>query len=207
MSDPASLEFATPEEEAALPPPSRARRALLKRLADVVCLPSSRVNAFERSVTADLLIEMLREAPADERGFVARRLSSLIEVPPALAKLLLRDEIDVSRPLLEHCPSLGEAELLDCARNATLQHRHLIAARRPVGELIGEALVERMEPPVVETLLKNPDTRLTSDAIENLVAATREHPRLIPLLLRRSELRPSHAYILFWWADADARRR
>ncbi|HKT53191.1 MAG TPA: DUF2336 domain-containing protein, partial [Caulobacteraceae bacterium] len=54
--------------------------------------------------------------------------------------------------------------------------------------------------------LKNPDTRLTSEAIESLVAGTREHPRIIPLLLRRSELRPSHAYILFWWADADARR-
>ena len=58
----------------------------------------------------------------------------------------------------------------------------------------------------LETLLKNPDTRLTSEAIESLVAGTREHPRIIPLLLRRSELRPSHAYILFWWADADARR-
>ena len=33
--------------------PSRARAALLKRLADVVCLPSSRVNTFERSMTAD----------------------------------------------------------------------------------------------------------------------------------------------------------
>src|SRR5208337_1093813 len=31
-------------------------------------------------------------------------------------------------------------------------------------------------------------------------------PELLPLLLKRSELRPSHAYILFWWADADARR-
>ncbi|HKT52828.1 MAG TPA: hypothetical protein VJP88_00135, partial [Caulobacteraceae bacterium] len=84
MSDPASLDLASPEEEAALPPPSRARRALLKRLVDVVCLPSSRVNAFERSVTADLLIEMLREAPADERAFVAGRLANLIEIPPAL---------------------------------------------------------------------------------------------------------------------------
>src|SRR5690606_10357774 len=34
----------------------RARQALLKRLADVVSLPSSRVNAFERAVTGDLLV-------------------------------------------------------------------------------------------------------------------------------------------------------
>ena len=34
-------------------PRSRARDALLKRLADVVCLPGSRINAFERSITAE----------------------------------------------------------------------------------------------------------------------------------------------------------
>jgi uncharacterized protein (DUF2336 family) len=29
---------------------------------------------------------------------------------------------------------------------------------------------------------------------------------MIPLLLKRAELRPSHAYVMFWWSDADARR-
>ena len=48
--------------------PTRARMALIKRLADVVGLPGSRVNAFERAVTADLLVEMLREAHPSERG-------------------------------------------------------------------------------------------------------------------------------------------
>ena len=29
----------------------------------------------------------------------------------------------------------------------------------------------------------------------------------MPLLLRRPELRPNHAYVLFWWADAECRRQ
>ncbi|MBF0664996.1 MAG: hypothetical protein IR159_05550, partial [Brevundimonas sp.] len=57
MSDPAAT---TSEETPAAG--FRARQALLKRLADVVSLPGSRVNAFERSVTGDLLVEMLRLA-------------------------------------------------------------------------------------------------------------------------------------------------
>ncbi|MDD3836767.1 MAG: hypothetical protein PHG43_02900, partial [Phenylobacterium sp.] len=40
-------------EAGAATPTFRARHALLRRLADVVCLPSSRVNAFERAMTAD----------------------------------------------------------------------------------------------------------------------------------------------------------
>src|ERR1019366_8629248 len=122
MSDSAPLDLAPEDEEPAEPPPSKARVALLKRLADVVCLPSSRVNAFERAVTADLLVEILREAEVEERARVARRLANL-----------------------------------------------------------------------------------SADAIEALVATTRQIPELIGLLLKRPELRPSHAYILFWWADAEAR--
>jgi uncharacterized protein (DUF2336 family) len=185
---------------------SRARTALFKRLADVVCLPSSRVNAFERSMIADLLVDMLREAVTSERARVARRLANLTEIPPNLVRMLLRDEFEVAQHLLEHCESLSDADLLDCARRGTLEHRRLIAARRGVNELVAEALVEPLEPAVIELLLRNELARLSGDAVERLVAATREQPRYIPNLLRRSELRPSHAYILFWWADTEARK-
>lgn len=188
------------------PPPSRARAALLKRLADVVCLPSSRVNAFERAMIADLLVEMLREAVVAERARVARRLANLTEIPPALVRLLLRDDLEAAGPLLENCPSLSDTDLLDCARRGTTDHRRLIAGRRGVSEVVCEALVTPMEPAVIEVLLRNDLARLTADALEVLIAATRASPRFVPALLRRTEVRPSHAYVLFWWADAEARR-
>lgn len=204
MSDIAPLTGLSDEE----PPsrPSKARTALLKRLADVVCLPSSRVNAFERAMTADLLVEMLREADVSDRARVAHRLATLTEPPPVLSRLLLRDVFQVSRDLLENCPSLCDTDLVDCVRHASMEHRRVIAQRRTVSDVVCEALVEALETPVVEALLRNDQAHLSGDSVEVLVAATREHPRYIPLLLRRRELRPSHAYILFWWADAEARR-
>ena len=129
MSDIAPLSAVADEEPPPLRP-SRARTALLKRLADVVCLPSSRVNAFERSMTADLLVEILREAEVEERAKVAHRLANLTEPPPVLARLLLRDVIHVSRDLLENCPSLCDTDLVDCVRRASMEHRRLIARRR-----------------------------------------------------------------------------
>src|ERR1700722_7946160 len=86
---------------------SRARLALLKRLADVVSLPSSRVNAFERSVTADLLVEILREADEEDRMRVARRVAGLTDIPGPLVRLLLRGDPHVAQPLLEGNASLG----------------------------------------------------------------------------------------------------
>lgn len=204
MSESTPLDLETQAEAA--PPPSRARAALLKRLADVVSLPSSRVNAFERAVTADLLVEMLREAGVDERARVARRLSALNEIPPTLARLLLRDVFEVAGVLLENCSCLNDAELLDCARQAGPDHRREIALRRGVSEVVCDGLLQLMEPQVVDALLRNDLARLSSDAVESLVADSRDQPRIIPMLLKRSELRPSHAYILFWWADRSARR-
>ncbi len=153
MSEPASITpFETPE---APRPAAKSRAALLKRLADVVCLPASRVNAFERAMTADLLVEMLRDAVTVEREKVARRLANLVEIPGTLVRLILRDELSVSRALLENSPTLGDADLIDCARNATIEHRRMIAVRRGVGEMVADALVEAGEADGLVALLRN----------------------------------------------------
>ena len=187
-------------------PAHRARRALLKRLADVVSLPSSRVNPFERSVTADLLVEMLREADLEERARVARRLASLSEIPSALVRVLLRDELDIATPLLTETVGLQDADLLDCVRHAGAGHRRLIALRKGVSDTVAEALVEAGETPVIEAVLRNEQARLSHTAIEMLVSMTQDRPQLAAPLLRRRELRPSHAYVLFWWLDGESRR-
>ncbi|HEY1753348.1 MAG TPA: DUF2336 domain-containing protein [Caulobacteraceae bacterium] len=206
MSDTLQLGDAeTPPIEAERPR-RRSRLALLKRLADVVSLPSSRVNSFERSVTADLLVEILRDAEFDERARVARRIANLAEIPNCLVRLILRDELDIAYPLLAESTALSDADLMDCIRNATGAHRRLIAQRRGVSEVVSEALVDVGETLVVESLLRNDQARLSPAAVESVVAMTQHQSQLVPMLLRRPELRPNHAYVLFWWADADARR-
>jgi uncharacterized protein (DUF2336 family) len=206
MSDTLQLgEPATPPVEPGKPR-NRARLALLKRLADVVSLPSSRVNSFERAVTADLLVEILRDAEFDERARVARRVANLVEIPNCLVRLILHDDLEIAHSLLAESASLSDADLLDCIRHATGAHRRLIAQRRGVSEVVSEALVEVGETLVVEALLRNDQAKISAAAIEMLVALTQRQPHLASLLLRRPELRPSHAYVMFWWADADGRR-
>ncbi len=198
-----------PPAEAAVedqPPLGKARLALLKRLADVVCLPSSRVNTFERAMTADVLLEMLREASPEQRLRVARRVASLSEIPVRMLRLLLRDDIEVAGALLTDETPLSDSDLIDCAHQGTYEHRLLIAKRRTLGELVCDALIEAGEQNVVDTLLKNVGARLSADAVDALVAASQKHPAFIPNLLRRPELRPAHAYIIFWWAEPESRR-
>jgi uncharacterized protein (DUF2336 family) len=206
MTETLQIGSSEPAPEEAARPAHRARLALLKRLADVVSLPSSRVNTFERSVTADVLVDMLRDADLDERMRVAQRLAPLSEIPNCLVRLLLCDDLDVAYVLLSECAALTDADLLDCARRATGAHRRAIATRKGVSEVVTEALVSGGESLVIEALLRNHDARFSATAIETAVAMSQQQSQLLPMLLRRPELRPSHAYVLFWWAEADTRR-
>ena len=54
------------------PAPPKARDLLTRRLADIVCLPSSQIAPQERWMVADVLDELLRAADVDLRAKVAR---------------------------------------------------------------------------------------------------------------------------------------
>ncbi len=202
MSD-AALQLDTPPP---VPTTGRARLALLKRLADVVSLPLSRVNAFERAMTADLLVEMLREAEPAERARVARRMATLTEPPASVLRLLLHDEVEIARPLLEDAP-LPDSDLLHAIADSGPAHQRLIAGRKAVSEVVADALVAAADDgEALTVLMRNPGARLSNESVERLTAMSRDRATLIPLLLHRPELRPAHAYVLFWWSGPDERR-
>ena len=195
-----------PREDAPVPAPvGRARRVLMRRLADVVCLPSSRVNAFERAMTADLLVEILHDAEPADRLRVAQRLSGLRDIPSPLARLLLADAFEVAAPLLAEGTGLSDPDLIFCIARTTPDHRRLIASRRDVSESVAEALAASTDLPVIEVLLKNVEARLSGAALETILGLSRQTPALVAGLLRRGELRPAQAYNLFWWAGPNER--
>ena len=201
MSEPAL----TPEEEA--PQGSfRARHALLKRLADVVSLPTSRINTFERAVTGVLLVEMLKLAAPDDRRRVAARLAPLAELPNALARMLLRDAPDIAGLLIEQCVSLSDADLVSCARDTSQAHRAMMAGRRGLTDVVTETLLSFGETPVIEAVLRNGTACLSQVAVEGVVSLSRTERALCSPLLKRPELRPSGAYVMFWWCAPDDRR-
>jgi len=192
--------------ETSTPRGRTARQVLLRRLADVVSLPASRINAFERAVVGDLLVDVLRPATLEERRRVALRLAPLGELPDALKRLLLRDETPVAAPLLEDCAALSDADLIGCARDATIRHRLMMAARRDLSEAVTDTLLSWGEEPVIAAVLANPSARLTQTSLEGVIALSRSSRALCTALLKRPELRPSGAYVMFWWCGPDDRR-
>lgn len=201
-----------PNDDAALdlttvaPKESSVRRALVKRLADVICIPASQLTPQERHMAGDVLVELLRDADKAMRISVAKRLVMLNEAPRTILLILARDDIEVAKYILEESKSLTDSDLIFIAKTVTTAHRKTMAMRRKVSDAVVDALAEFLEEDVVETLLKNKGASFSEKTIQRILTVSRNHIAYVPLLVKRVETRPSHGLTMFWWADHNARR-
>lgn len=188
------------------PPPSTVRRALAKRLSDVICIPASQLPPQERHMAGDVLVELLRDADIALRASVAKRLVMLNEAPRTILVILAKDDIEVAKHVLENSKSLTDSDLIQIARKVTNEHRLMMAQRRHISDAVVDVLVEFLEEDVVETLLKNKAAHFSETAIQRILTVSRSHQPYVALLAKRDETRPSHGLTMFWWADAKNRK-
>ncbi|MEE9348215.1 MAG: DUF2336 domain-containing protein [Robiginitomaculum sp.] len=196
-----ALELSTPAPKA-----SGVRRALVKRLADVICIPASQLTPQERHMAGDVLVELLRDADKSMRASVAKRLVMLNEAPRTILLILARDDIEVAKYILEQSKSLTDSDLIYIARNVSNAHRRVMAMRRNVSDSVVDVLVEFLEEDVVETLLKNKGANFSEKTIQRILTVSRSYPPYVELLIKREETRPSHGLTMFWWADHNGRK-
>ena len=199
------LDDALPSPHGDEPEPARSRKTLTKRLADTVCLPTSRIDPHERDMTADLLVEILHDSEARVRGQVARRLADLADAPQVLIRLLACDDISIARPLLEDSQAITDSELCAVARVASFEHRIAIARRQPLSDVVVEAVAAKREDDVIAVLLANKDATIPSIALEQIVADSRRDSSRCAALAARPEMTPSLAFAMFWWSDTETR--
>lgn len=191
--------------ETAITPDNVARRQITQRLCDVITWPASRITLQERQLAGDLLVGLLRVCPQDVRQRCAVRLAGIVDAPKGVLRYLACDELSVASPLLAESKSFDDVDLVDIIRVVTPAHLQVIAQRRPVAEFVSEALVRRGDPLAVEHLLRNTFARLAQTTVNAILRLSRDHPELIPLLLKRDELRPQQGLTLFWWANHTER--
>lgn len=206
MSIDAALQLETPNV-GEVHDPDNLRRSLAKRLADVICIPSSQITPQERHMAGDVLLELLREADLELREGVAKRLVMLNEAPRTILVILAKDDIQVARHVLEESISLTDSDLIQIAKKVGGEHRKVIARRRKVSDAVADVIVQFMDEGVIEILLKNKGANFSETAIQRVLTASRYKESYVDLLLKRDELRPSHGLTMFWWASPAARKQ
>ena len=180
---------------------------MVRKLVDIVVLPAGRISANERSLTADILLQVLTKVGVDLREDVATRIARVPEAPPSLMRTLLLDEPAVATAFIKGAEVIPEALLIECARLGMTAHRLAIAKRIDLTSPIADVLLEFKESDVAKVLLKREEFQLSPNAIEIMVARSVNDDDLQTLLLRRRELEPAHGFMMFWWVEGERRRR
>ncbi len=183
------------------------RRSLLRRLMDVVALPSSRGNIQDRAIAGDLLLEILLESDVSARELCARRLQEMSQAPKRLLRFLALDAPHVAQLLLAENKAFDDADLCHIIERGQTPHRVSVAQRRDIGPAVASAIAESGDVLAMKALLENSQSKLSDRSVELMVAASRDAPALPPLLINREEVRPAHALVMFWWSGPDERRQ
>lgn len=187
--------------------PKRARLTLLRRLIDVVAMPSSRIPPQDRSMAGDVLLEMLFEADDRERAFCARRLIPTHEAPRNVLRYLCLCRIEVCQELLEQNSSLDDSDLAFILKRTTPQHAEAVSRRKTLSPAVCDVLVETGNPVAIVNMLESRRAFISETAMDELMEASRDHNEFCSLLVQRAEMKPSHAMTMFWWAESDDRQQ
>jgi uncharacterized protein (DUF2336 family) len=183
----------------------RARAALVERLCEIVAWPESRIPGYERLLAADILVGLLRTSNIELRRRCAQGICRVTEAPKPLLRYLARDELSVAQPLLEAGVGFDDSDLIATIRVGLAAHWLAIARRKQLGEAVTDALLQTNDVAVMEAVLRNTGARLSMQGVDLVVARSRQAPSLPALLVQRSELKPTQALVLFWWADFSSR--
>ncbi len=200
-----------PDAETMLTPITRIgttpRAQMVRKLADIVVLPAGRISANERSLVADILLQIVDKVEVELRIEVATRVARVPESPPALTRMLVLDEPPVAEKILRGAEVVPEALLIEAAREGDTAHRLMIAQRIDLSTAVADALIHYEEIEVYKAVLRRDDCLLSPNAINKCVALSATNHELQVALLRRRELEPAHGFMMFWWVEGEQRRR
>ncbi len=137
-----------------------------------------------RAVLELLVADVAREV----RAALAESIADSPALPPAVARRLARDAIEVARPVLERSPVLDEAELMDIVRTHSWPYALAVAGRSGISEELAHALLDVGEERVAARLAGNLRSALTRRVLERLAEEYRDAPTVRERLVRRPAL-------------------
>ena len=108
------------------------RPTLVRVLTDLYVQKPAHTAEEERHYT-ELVLRLIDSVDLATRVAVAKKIAGYAGAPPAVARRLARDAIEVAEPILRHCGVLTSADLAAVVRDFGARHAAIIAAREAAG--------------------------------------------------------------------------
>jgi hypothetical protein len=127
--------------------------------------------------------------------------------PPLLVARLIKDKrSEIAGPILERCTHIADQDLMEIIAESDPDKQRMIARRRHISAALSDTLVERGDPSVLLTLVRNPGASISHEAFYRLCLHAKDHPSLQAPLTTRADTPAPVAFELFWLLPVELRR-
>lgn len=185
---------------------AESRSELTHVIIDLFDNQSSVLSERQRAQMYGILETIINDIEVSVRQAVAGRLALMDDVPRNLVSQLANDSINVAFPILSKSGLLRDADLIEVIKLRTEEHMLAITMRKFVSEHVSDAIVETGREPVIISLLKNANARISTNTMEYLVEQSRRVDSFQEPILSRDELAPNLAKKMFLWVSAALRQ-
>jgi hypothetical protein len=180
---------------------------MARSLLDIMSAPSGTTQPQERALAADMLLRLVPRIPLRPMIALVDRICIMEPPPPLLVARLIKDKRpDIAGPVLERCIHIADQDLMEVIAEGDPAKQRMIARRRHLSAALSDALVERGDPSVLLTLVRNPGAAISHDAFYRLCLHANDHPSLQAPLTTRADTPAPVAFELFWLLPVELRR-
>jgi uncharacterized protein (DUF2336 family) len=132
------------------------RGEAVRRISDLFLKGASRFQPAHVDLFDGVLTSLVPQTEVEARSALAERLATLVNAPPQLVALLVRDdEVLIAGPLLRRSPLIDEPTLVELARLKGQPHLLAISDRATLTPRITDVIVRRGDRDVIRRVASN----------------------------------------------------
>jgi len=155
-------------------------------------------TANEKRIAIEIFRLLVNDAEVQVRKMLSLHLAHSMEAPHDIVLKLAKDISDVAVHVLENSYVLTEDDLIAITESTQdVDIMSTIARRETVSRELSEALLQKSNVAVVETLLRNKSASIDEKGISNIYAVCSKNNSVLELLVKRGGLPVTLAEKLF----------
>ena len=167
------------------------RAAMLRHLTDLYLLGAEDFTDEEINIVDDVFVRLVATIEESSRALLSLRIAGLAKAPPKVLRMLASDDaIEVASPVLSQSERLDIDTLVVCAASKSQEHLLAISRRKTLPEAVTDVLIERGDPQIVLSTVRNAGARFSALGFGLLVKRSRGDDQLTSSVGARPDLPP-----------------
>lgn len=177
-------------------PSGSARAEIAQKVA--MGFSSGEFNAGEKKVATEIFRLLLNDAEISVRKMLSTHLASSLDAPHDVILTLARDIAEVALPVLMESYVLSEDDLIAITQSSQdVVVMSAIARRDTVSRELSEALLNKSNAVVIETLLRNKSANIDEKGLSRIYDSCTDNSSVLELMVKRGGLPVTLAEKLF----------